>query len=229
MLPKISNCFFSILFLLPLVVSAQTTAKKDSIKTKIDPADFKPTGVRFGWDAINTYRLFIKDNYKGWEVNGDIDFRNYYLAVDVGHSKREVTLSNGDYENSGNYWKAGIDINMMKKDPAKNMLFLGFRVGHSNYNEQLNYSDTTEFGIFNKTLNNQALKANWFELTTGIKIRIIKGFWMGYTARMKFSASYSKDQNLQTYDIPGYGLTYKKPWWGFNYYLMYRIPIRKNK
>jgi hypothetical protein len=202
----------------------QDEPKNDSVRVS-----FKPTGIRVGWDALSTARSFASKNFTGWEINGDVDFRNYYLAIEVGHWERQTILENGEYSNTGNYWRAGIDINTFKKDPMKNMLFLGFRLGHSDYNEQLYYTDSTAFGMLSRTLVNQGMKSNWAELTTGIKIKILKNFWMGYTARMKFFASYNKNQTLQSYDIPGYGLTYKKPWWGFNYYLMYRIPIRKEK
>jgi hypothetical protein len=207
-----------------MVGMGQDESEKDSVQ-----GSFIPTGIRVGWDALSTVRSFASENFMGWEVSGDVDFRNYFLALEAGHSERTNILENGAYTNNGNYWRVGIDINMMKKDPLKNMFFMGFRFGHSKYDEQLNYSDTTDFGIFNKTHVNQGMKSNWIELTTGLKIKVLKNFWMGYTARMKLFASYDKDQNLQSYDIPGYGLTYKTPWWGFNYYLMYRIPIRKAK
>jgi hypothetical protein len=207
-----------------MVGMGQDESEKDSVQ-----GSFIPTGIRVGWDALSTVRSFASENFMGWEVSGDVDFRNYFLALEAGHSVRTNILENGAYTNNGNYWRVGIDINMMKKDPLKNMFFMGFRFGHSKYDEQLNYSDTTDFGIFNKTHVNQGMKSNWIELTTGLKIKVLKNFWMGYTARMKLFASYDKDQNLQSYDIPGYGLTYKTPWWGFNYYLMYRIPIRKAK
>ena len=223
MLLKISGYTFSALLLVAFPGYTQEKKPKDSISS------FKPTGIRFGWDAMSTAKSFAARDFKGWEIDADVDFRKYYLALEAGHWERDVELTNGNYTNSGNYWRAGVDINMLKKDPVKNMFFLGLRFGQSQYDEQLVYSDTSEFGMFNKTLSNQSLKANWAELTTGLKVRVLKNFWMGYTARMKFSASYSKDQALQTYDIPGYGLTFKTPWWGFNYYLMFRIPIRKEK
>lgn len=225
MLKKISSCFFSILVLIPALGLCQAESKNDSTK-----GSFKPTGIRIGWDAMSTIRSFAGNNFNGWEINGDVDFRNYYLAIETGHWERNSIFKNGSYSNAGNYWRAGIDINLLKKDTLKNMLFLGFRIGHSKYDEQIDYTiDSTAFGMLNRSLTNDGIKSNWAEITTGIKIKIFKNFWMGYTARMKFFARYNKDQDLQSYDIPGYGLTYKKPWWGFDYYLMFRIPIRKEK
>lgn len=220
---KISNYIFSLLLVFACQLQAQVLSKKDSVAK-----DFLPTGIRIGVDIINPVKDYLTKDFKGWEVQGDIDFRNYYLTAEVGNWARNVTLENGNYTNDGNYWKAGVDVNFMKKDPDKNMFFLGFRVAHSKYDEGATYYiDSTAFGRVDKSLTNIGMKSNWMELTAGLKIKIYKGLWMGYTARIKLFPSFSKDQPLQTYDVPGYGLTFKKPWWGLNYYLMFRIPVRQ--
>ena len=225
MLSKISNCIFSLMLVLTSVAHSQEKEKKDSVV-----GTFIPTGIRLGTDAISIVKNFTKSDFKGWEVNADVDFRNYYLALKVGNWSRNVGLENGNYTNSGNYWRTGVDINLLKKDPVKNMFFLGFRYGHSKYDEQLKYTITTpEFGSIEKSLKNDNLTSHWLELTTGLKVKVLKFFWMGYTARIKFSPSLHKDVALQSYDIPGYGLTFKKPWWGFDYYLMFRFPFHKKK
>ena len=220
---KISNFIFSLLLVFAYQLQAQVVSKKDSVAK-----DFLPTGIRIGVDVINPVKDYLTKDFKGWEVQGDIDFRNYYLTAEIGSWARDVALKNGNYTNDGNYWKAGVDVNFMKKDPDKNMFFLGFRVAHSKYDEGANYFiDSTAFGRVDKSLTNIGMKSNWMELTAGLKIRIFKGFWMGYTARIKLFPSFSEDQPLQTYDVPGYGLTFKKPWWGLNYYLLFRIPVRQ--
>ena len=191
---------------------------------------FKPTGVRVGINAISMAKTFFIKDFKGWEVNADMDFRNYYLTVERGYWSRNVELVNGGYTNAGNYWRVGVDANILKKDPDKNMFFFGFKIGYSRYNEQLDYTVTTpEFGSVIKTLENKNLKSSWMEITTGLKVKIYKAFWMGYTARIKLLPGIHKEQQLQTYDIPGYGLTFKKPWWGFDYYLMIRLPLKRQK
>ena len=215
---------FSVLVLASTCCFAQEeTAKSDSTRN-----EFKPTGVRVGADAIALGRTFAGSDFKGWEVNADIDFRNYYPVIEIGQGQRNFSLTNGEYTNSGNYWRLGADINLLKKDAAKNMFFFGFRFGHSRYNERLTYTLTTDqFVDLKLTMRNSNLDANWGELTTGLKVKVLKSFWMGFTGRLKFFPGYKKDQQFQTYDIPGYGLTFKKQWWGFNYYLMYRIPLVK--
>jgi hypothetical protein len=223
--PRISNYIFSLLLALAGMTYAQDAIKKDSVRQS-----FKPTGVRIGTDAITLVKNFSTEDFTGWEVSADVDLRNYYPTLEIGHWEQSIALENGHYANSGNYWRIGSEINLLKKDPVKNMFFVGFRLGHSKYDEQLNYLiSTPEFGTISKTLANNGLTSNWMEFTTGLKVRVLKSFWMGYTARIKFAAMLHENLQLQTYDIPGYGLTFKKPWWGFNYYLMFRMPLQKKK
>jgi len=222
---RISNYIFSLLVFATGFVQAQMIMQNDSMRNP-----YIPTGVRIGVDVVAPIVAIVSKDFKGWELNADTDFKNSYLVLEVGHWAREMVLENGDYSNSGNYWRVGVDANFLKKDPDKNMFFFGFRFGHSRFNEKLDYIITTpEFGSVPSSLENKNFKANWLELTTGLKVKIMKSFWMGYTGRIKLYPSFSKDQQLQTYDIPGYGLTFKKPWWGFSYYLMYRIPLVKKR
>ena len=191
-------------------------------------SEFRPTGIRIGIDAISMIKTASNKDFKGWELQADVDFRNYFLTAEVGHWSRNIVLNNGRYANSGNYFRVGVDANVLKTDPVKNMFFFGFRIGHSKYDESLRYIVMTPiFGTSVKQISNSNITANWIELTTGLKVRVLNSFWMGYTARVKLLPSYSKSQRLQTYDIPGFGLTFKKPWWGFDYYLMFRIPFKK--
>jgi hypothetical protein len=67
------------------------------------------------------------------------------------------------------------------------------------------------------------------EVTSGLRVKIISGFWMGFTARLKFAPSATGGGLLVPYDMPGYGIISKDPYWGFNYQLFWRIPLPKFK
>jgi hypothetical protein len=85
------------------------------------------------------------------------------------------------------------------------------------------------FGSSQTTLNNSNATAGWGELTGGLRVKVWKGFWMGYTARMKFAVSVKGDNAFKTYEIPGYGLNGKGFYWGFNYQIFWSIPFTKKK
>jgi hypothetical protein len=215
---------------MPLALLAQ---KADSVKQKTDTTRyrFRPTGIRFGTDVISLVKSRYVESFKGWEVNADIDFYRYYLTIDYGSWGRTYYPDGGKYNNDGNYYRAGIDVNFLKKDPEKNMYFIGFRYGHSNFSENYTISivDPIWGNLANQHFVNANAKANWLELTTGIRVRMYKIFWMGYTARFKFGLkTHNTDQMLPS-DVPGFGRTDKETTWGFNYQIFVRVPLPKKK
>ena len=71
------------------------------------------------------------------------------------------------------------------------------------------------------------VNAWWIELTAGLKVKIWKMLWFGYTGSLKFALSSDGTDEMLPHDVPGFGRTNKPTTWGFNYYLMLRLPIRK--
>jgi hypothetical protein len=207
-----------------------THGQEKKIK-KPQKINYKPTGIRVGTDLIDLGKTFTGKTFKGWEINGDMAFSKYYFAVDVGTWAKDLLLNNGIYNNSGNYYRVGIDINFLDNDPDKNMFFLGFRVGRSQFNESLSYqaTSTSLFSPAQIQTSNGNVRGGWGEITTGLRVKIWKGFWMGYTARLKLSPT-TKGSNptMAPYDMPGYGIIQNNPWWGFNYQLFWRFAWKKD-
>ncbi len=198
----------------------------DSLKVK-----FYPRAFRVGIDLISLYKTQTVSTFSGWELNGDIDCGKYYLAVDYGSWGRKYIIDNGgDYNNDGSYWRAGIDANLLKKDPDRNMFFIGLRYGHSSFSESSTFvASDPFFGTVQKQLTNPVVTASWGEVTCGLRVKIWKGFWMGYTARMKFAPTVIGDTAFVTYDIPGYGRNGKGFYWGFEYQVFWSVPFTKQK
>jgi hypothetical protein len=197
------------------------TLSTDTLKNK-----YLPTGLRIGTDVLSIVQSYAGQKFDGWEVNADVDFYKYYLVIDYGSWARHLTLPTGNYENDGNYIRVGVDLNLLAKDPDRNMFFLGFRYGQSRFNEYLNYeSNDAVYGPLQHELVNSNTIGRWGELTTGLRVKIWKGFWMGYTARLKFMPRTRGAGELVPYEIPGYGLAANKTYWGFNYQIFWRIPF----
>src|SRR5690349_4137663 len=101
--------------------AASAQDSKSEKETALDTAAIKPsyipTGVRVGTDLISIVRSPIDDTFGGWEVNADVDFYRYFLAVDYGHWERnwayEETEGQTKYSNNGNYWRIGADVNFL--------------------------------------------------------------------------------------------------------------------
>lgn len=200
--------------------------KVDTVKVK-----FYPRSLRIGTDLISIIRSQTEKTYAAWELNADVDCGKYYFAFDYGRSARDYTLpDNGDYHNTGSYWRAGVDINLLKKDPDRNMFFFGLRYAGSSFSETATIVTIDPyFGETKKTINNPSVTANWVELVTGLRVKMFKQFWMGYTCRMKLAPSVKGDTEMSSYEIPGYGIHEEGIYWGFNYQVFWSIPMMKEK
>jgi len=196
--------------------------------TKTRKGKFLPTGVRAGIDVVGPIRNQLADNFSGWEATVDIDFNRYLLVADYGYTSSQFSAEGSDYRNDGNYWRAGIDANFLTRDKDRNVFFLGLHYGRSSYNETM--SITTEdpiWGSFTQDYSNQGLNARWLELNGGLKVKIWRWLWLGYTARYKFGLKQDESKEMLSHEIPGYGRTNDPATWGFNYYVFMRLPFRK--
>jgi hypothetical protein len=199
-------------------------------KNKADTVrkDFFPTGIRVGTDVIALIRTQTDNSFSGYEINADVDFYRYFLTIDAGRWKRNFSNDEDTYDNKGNYMRVGVDINFLKKDPEKNMFFFGARYGWGTYTESFETTVTDAvYGTQLLNYRNSDVKASWAELTTGLRVKIWKTFWMGYTVRYKFALDTNEGDDFVSHDVPGYGRTDKNSTWGFNYQILFRIPIRK--
>jgi hypothetical protein len=206
---------------------ADSVKKKDVPKVK---PNYLPTGIRVGTDVISLIRTATDKGFSGYEFNADVDFYRYYLTAEFGRWEKNFSTDVENYDNSGTYGRIGVDVNFLLKDPDKNMFFFGMRYAQSTYSEDLTImTDDPVWGIVETNYSNSNLHASWGELTTGLRVKMWKFFWMGYTARFKFGLNTDQPDGFISYDVPGYGKTEKETTWGFNYQILFRIPIRKEK
>jgi hypothetical protein len=97
--------------MLSLQVAAQKN-ERDSLR-----AIHKPTGLRIGTDLIAIGKTIAKHLYKVGEISADVDLGRYYPILELGGWSREAKLVNGLYNNDGKYFRVGVDINFLLKDP----------------------------------------------------------------------------------------------------------------
>ena len=211
-----------------LCVCTVAAAQPDSVKTDSVRNKYVPTNLRIGTDLVALIRSSVKDDFKGWEVNADVDFYRYHLAVDYGSWARTYRTDSADYDNDGRYFRIGADANFLLKDPERNIFFIGLRYGRASFRETMKVTnDDPVWGPFEQTYNNNAVTSRWFELASGIKVKIYKFIWLGYTARFKFGLKNNGESEMLVHDVPGYGRTNKETTWGFNYQVFVTLPLRK--
>lgn len=222
---KICGCIISLLLLATSASSQDAAPVYDSTARR-----FIPTGVRIGTDLITLGKSQISQKFEGWEVSADMDVYRFYPTFEFGSWSVRDSLKNGLYTNNGTYYRVGVDVNFLLKDPERNMFFLGFRSGRASYTDFVQYTFTDDaFGTIQTVVTNPEVTAVWTEATAGLRVRVWKVLWLGATARFKFRVFMDGADSLRSYDVPGFGRTFKKSWWGINYQAFVRLPLRPRK
>ena len=110
------------------------------------------------------------------------------LIMVQGHEHSPVIPGN-HYSNDGTYWRVGVDVNLLVKDPDRNMLFFGARYGKANFSQDLTVLAWNEFTKDPVPLeyHDGSVNAHWIELTGGLRVKIWKAMWMGYTAVLNWA------------------------------------------
>lgn len=192
---------------------------------------FFPSAVRVGTDVIAIGTSLADKNQKKFEVSADIDLDTYFLSFDYGYSNVTRSITGALYQNKGNYFRIGIDANLLTPDEFRNVILVGLRYGHSFYSDALGsfVPNDPQYGpgtIPVTVPSNSALQAHWAELVFGVKVQVVKQLYLGFTGRFKVKLANSGVDALTPYEIPGYGNYQNGNAFGFNYYLYYRFPFR---
>jgi hypothetical protein len=218
---------------------------------------------------------FFGDN-RQVEVMADASFgdNRYFLTADIGYweanrvkpsSINRKAVNGFQYENTGAYFRVGFEYNLMRRYFNNESLTVGVRYGQAFFGHTLKYSFVND-SLWNVKVDTAApppngvmmqrgLSANWFELTTGLRVNIWKNIFVGYTIRLMFlgdvkgdevpvsrSFEFLNTQDVPPYEpfksfvgsgamianeIPGYGNTEDSFKLGFGFFAAYQIPLRK--
>ncbi len=214
-----------------LSFSAKAQEKSD-YAIKIDSTIHKkwiPTGVRIGVDIAGPIYNQFEPKIANYEAMADIDFSKFFVVIEMGKGVYSSNESITNYSNSGFFFRAGADINMTPKDVNLNILYFGLRYATSTFSETLVGSlPSAGWGDTPIDIEQQNSRANWIEMNLGMRIRIWKSFFTGYTIRFKLLKHNSYNEGkFETYFIPGYGVASNTSNWGINYYIQYRIEWKK--
>lgn len=195
-------------------------------------------GLRVGIDLSKIVRSFLDDNYTGLELIGDYRITDrLYLAGEIGNETRTLQTDFLDNTTKGTYFKAGVDMNFYQNWlDMQNMIFGGFRIGASSFNQTLNsftiYDvNNTYFGQYSDdTIQSfEGLTALWAEIIIGIKAELFNNFFAGINTQIKFLLADKAPDNFENLYIPGFNRTYDSSAFGagYSFTLSYMVPIFK--
>lgn len=239
-----SKYFISLLItVLPFVVQAQSEPidlqQKDTIAYKDE------YGLRVGADISKLVLSFIDEDYTGLELVGDYRLTHkLYLAAEIGNEtkRQDETLNNTllyDYETSGSYIKAGVDLNTYDNwFGMNNAITIGGRYAVASFNHTLYDYSLYETGRFfnpeflpgsepNREFS--GLSASWLEFVVGTKVELFANIFVGMSARLGFLITNSEDEQFPNLWIPGFNKVTDGSNFGvnYNYSISYFIPLYK--
>lgn len=220
-----------------LMLVPVTSFSQDDTKIEQDTIIYKQKyGLRLGIDISKPLRSFLDDDYTGLEIMGDYRLtKNIYLAGELGTEEKTDITDYLDVTTKGTYFKAGADYNFYQNWlDMENMIYGGFRVGVSTFNQTLSsytvyntdqyyetpytITDTQEFS---------GLSAIWAEMIIGMKAEILNNLYVGINVQLKGRITEDEPKNFGNLYIPGFNKVYDSGRFGigFGYNVSYLIPI----
>ena len=226
---------------MPLLGIGQVDGADTVIHQMVIPVDtvknlpFRINGLRVGVDLQPWIRSIS---------NGDRDLYNFHMRLDAGPGDQvrygalldltsyQANLS-GDsatYYHKGTAARLGLYYNVLPGDPEYNLVTVGIGYGRSWFDESLSgiVDDEGFYGPFAISRTSTGLRAGWFELSGGMQARVWQQLFVGYNLTLKLLPHYRDDEQVQIYEIPGFGKASEKSAFSFNYYLLYRFSFGKN-
>ncbi|WP_349352944.1 DUF6048 family protein [Flagellimonas sp. MMG031] len=239
-----SRYFTKILFgLMPYFALAQSEpidlSQKDTVEYK------EKYGLRVGADISKLVLSFADEDYTGLELVGDYRLtQKLYLAAEIGNEtkKQDETLLNTllyDYETSGSYIKAGVDVNTYTNwYGMNNAITIGGRYAFASFTQTLNDYSLYETNQFfneeflpgeNPNREFSGLSASWLEFVVGAKVELFANIFVGMSARLGFLITNTEDEQFPNLWIPGFNKVTDGSNFGvnYNYSISYFIPLYK--
>ena len=220
---------FNILLLFCVVSAfAQESRFSIPIDSTNKSQQYIPTGIRLSVDILGPALHAFGNQLVSYEFTVDTDISNYNLMVELGHQQFAEKNENVDYSMKGNFARIGPDVNFLASDKQLNSFTFGLRYAWASFSETvIGNVEEDNWGAVPVNFNTQN-NSYWVEMTTGVKVRLFKGFFTGYVLRFRFLRSGTlPDVPFAPYYVPGYGLADRENTWGFRYYLMYRFQWSK--
>ena len=231
------------LFIISLLAAVHFTTAQEIVEEEVvdtlKKRGKKPYTIRFGLDLSKPFMAQLDNGYFGLELVGDVRlFSEFYGAIELGNEKKTQQSEQINYTTTGNYIKLGFDYNLFKNwKGMNNSIYLGLRIGNSFHKQKVNEYEPYQINHYwpaeiikkgPEIREQDALSARWVEVVTGIKVKMIKNIYMGFSLRLNRLMSDIRPDNFDNLYIPGFNKKTDENVWGagFNYTITYAIPVK---
>lgn len=188
--------------------------------------DFVPSALYLSADGLGLAKTIVSNRTElDFQAKVDLDF--YFLAVDYGFSKFDLSNTNFSYTNEGSFFRIGPQVNLMPYNKHRSMITFGLSYAFAQFKDQTNFFVSGQnWNDAQINLSNDNLKSSWYEMSLGLMVKLAGPIHIGYMARYQFAQSVSGYGDLFPYEVPGFGSAGKGNNFRFNYYITYKLGFR---
>lgn len=173
--------------------------------------------------------IYAFSDYGSVEGSLRLNLKNTYFPVfEMGYGKCQTTDDDTHitYKTVAPFFRAGVDINLLKNKWQDNRLYVGARYGFSTFNYDMSGPDMTD-PIWHGTspFRYEGMKSDthWAEIVFGVQVKIWSKFHMGWSVRYKKTLKTGQSVYAKPYYVPGYGTTVGESCWGGTYNLIFDL------
>ena len=203
----------------------------DSADTDEPPARKKYVGghqLTIGVDIFHPVMNNLRNDR--WTYEGELSYylkNEYFLVVDGGWGGSDVNYADLKYSTTNYFTRLGFNKSILYRESAKDwdMMFIGLRAaGAGVTRSSASYSTADSvWGNVSDVTGGKSFAAVWAEVTTGMRVELVRGLMAGWNLRGKFLMNGRSFDNLAPLHIAGFGKGDKTANFDFNLYLCYAI------
>lgn len=212
-----------------MIKADETTLSTETKKSITINDTFYIQQVKFGIDVLRLGQNFIQTQSNAFQFNVDYYLKNNtYIVAEGGFGKGTIDYEHLKYTTNSYNIKLGIDKSMIDKIGFSDLdyLFFGFRYGLAVGNiSDGEYSISSILGTpTNGTIPSRNFTAHWGEMNAGIRVEMIKNWYLGWNFRAKFLLNGGTfKEGIKPVYIAGYGAADKATVFDFGIFLQYAI------
>jgi hypothetical protein len=192
-------------------------------------------GPRIGYDVAGLALLYLEPERTIHTISVDYEvLQDIYPVVEFGFKNVLMDRENYSYSSNGLFARAGVDVNLLKYEETNvyEMFYAGFRYGLSYMTHKADNISVPEdyySGTSGGSIPDQQVNAHWISFVGGVKVEVFNNFFMGWSVTTNFKLAQINNENMNPYNIPGFGKGDKKAGIILSYTLAYRIPVQEYK
>lgn len=220
------------LLLLPSSSAWGQKKSKEELKADYKAAPFYQ-GSSVGVEVAGLASHLLGSDILSSEVILQSNLKNrFFPTIEVGYGKADAIHDTNElhYKTSAPYFRIGMDYNAFYLKPyLPGYLYAGLRYAMTSFTYDISGPDMYDpnyGGVLQVpyVFEGNKSKASWMEAVVGIKVKIYKGFCMGWAVRYRMRMNVTNTENSEPWYIPGFGKNASSSF-NLTYNLIYNLPF----